>query len=81
MTAALILEAQPWKLVPGSHRLSLLHDLLEMVSRLLTGSSFPPMQGDGVPPSEAREFCDWLGSPHAPLLPHTSYSVCALGDT
>lgn len=39
------------------------------------------VQGDGVPPSEARGFCDWLESGEAPLLPGTSYSVCALGDT
>ncbi|KAK9832619.1 hypothetical protein WJX81_004423 [Elliptochloris bilobata] len=38
-------------------------------------------QGDGVPPSEARDFCDWLASPAAPCLPSTHFSVCALGDT
>lgn len=39
------------------------------------------LQGDGVPPSEAREFCDWLAGPAAPNLPDLYYSVCALGDT
>lgn len=39
------------------------------------------LQGDGVPPSEARGFCDWLESSAAPVLPTISYSVCALGDT
>ena len=34
-----------------------------------------------MPPSEAREFCDWLASPAAPRLPRTHFSVCALGDT
>lgn len=38
-------------------------------------------QGDGVPPSEAREFCDWLGGASAPRLPGLAFSVCALGDT
>lgn len=38
-------------------------------------------QGDGVPPSEAREFCDWLSGSSAPKLPSTAFSVCALGDT
>lgn len=38
------------------------------------------LQGDGVPPAEAREFCEWLqGTPgfqgQAP-----AFSVCALGD-
>lgn len=37
-------------------------------------------QGDGVPPTEARDFCDWLGSSAAPHLPNSSYAVCALGD-
>ena len=39
------------------------------------------VQGDGVPPSEAREFCDWLSGTSAPKLEHTAFSVCALGDT
>ena len=39
------------------------------------------IQGDGVPPSEAREFCDWLSDASAPKLEHTAFSVCALGDT
>jgi len=38
-------------------------------------------QGDGVPPSEARDFCDWLASPVAPRMERTHFSVCALGDT
>ena len=37
-------------------------------------------QGDGVPPGEAREFCDWLGSAAAPALAGLHFSVCALGD-
>jgi len=37
-------------------------------------------QGDGVPPNEAREFCDWLFAGKAGSLPSLSYSVCALGD-
>lgn len=37
-------------------------------------------QGDGVAPTEAREFCDWLGSDAAPALPSTPFAVCALGD-
>jgi sulfite reductase (NADPH) flavoprotein alpha-component len=38
-------------------------------------------QGDGVPPTEAREFCDWLtGGKAAPLPPTLAFSVCALGD-
>ena len=39
------------------------------------------LQGDGVPPIEAREFCDWLSGSSAPKLDHTHFSVCALGDT
>ena len=37
-------------------------------------------QGDGVPPTEAHQFCDWLASPAAPQLAGVSFSVCALGD-
>jgi sulfite reductase (NADPH) flavoprotein alpha-component len=37
-------------------------------------------QGDGVPPTEARPFCDWLASAAAPHLVTTHFSVCALGD-
>lgn len=37
-------------------------------------------QGDGVAPTEAREFCDWLGSDAAPALPSIPFAVCALGD-
>ena len=43
--------------------------------------------GDGVPPTEAREFCDWLAGPQAPRLGPAAegsapvhFSVCALGD-
>eukprot|EP00775_Hariotina_reticulata_P009416 gene9416-9581_t len=31
-------------------------------------------QGDGVPPSEARQFCDWLAEGAAGALPHLAYS-------
>lgn len=37
-------------------------------------------QGDGVAPTEAREFCDWLNGSSAPNLPNLKYSVAALGD-
>lgn len=37
-------------------------------------------QGDGVPPAEAREFCDWLQSAAAPRLEGNHFSVLALGD-
>jgi len=39
-------------------------------------------QGDGVPPAEAREFCDWLASSAVPdeALKGVNFSVCALGD-
>jgi sulfite reductase (NADPH) flavoprotein alpha-component len=40
----------------------------------------PPRQGDGVPPTEAREFCDWLFAGKAGPLGHLAYSVLALGD-
>ena len=38
------------------------------------------LQGDGVPPTEAREFCDWLEGDAAPALHTTQFAVCALGD-
>lgn len=38
------------------------------------------VQGDGVPPTEAREFCDWLFAGKAGPLQHLHFSVCALGD-
>ncbi|KAI8473830.1 MAG: sulfite reductase [Monoraphidium minutum] len=38
-------------------------------------------QGDGVPPTEAREFCDWLTAGGAGPLPDLPYAVLALGDT
>ncbi|EIE23365.1 hypothetical protein COCSUDRAFT_36399 [Coccomyxa subellipsoidea C-169] len=38
-------------------------------------------QGDGVPPSEAREFCDWLAGASAAKVAGLNFSVCALGDT
>lgn len=37
-------------------------------------------QGDGVPPTEARDFCEWLFNGKAPSLAHLQFSVCALGD-
>lgn len=39
-------------------------------------------QGDGVPPAEARGFCDWLDSSALQdgALSEVSFSVCALGD-
>ncbi|KAG2499912.1 hypothetical protein HYH03_002200 [Edaphochlamys debaryana] len=37
-------------------------------------------QGDGVPPTEARDFCEWLFAGKAGSLAHLSFSVCALGD-
>lgn len=37
-------------------------------------------QGDGVPPTEARDFCEWLMERKAGDLSHLKYSVCALGD-
>ncbi|GAX76992.1 hypothetical protein CEUSTIGMA_g4439.t1 [Chlamydomonas eustigma] len=37
-------------------------------------------QGDGVPPTEARDFCEWLFAGKAGDLSHLHYSVCALGD-
>lgn len=33
-----------------------------------------------MPPSEAREFCDWLDSPAAARLEGNHFSVLALGD-
>jgi hypothetical protein len=38
-------------------------------------------QGDGVPPTEARDFCDWLTAGTPGDLSHLRYSVLALGDT
>lgn len=35
----------------------------------------------GVPPTDAREFYDWLHSSNAPKLDHVQYSVMALGDS
>lgn len=37
-------------------------------------------QGDGVPPTEARDFCSWFLSDKAPQLNALPFSVCALGD-
>jgi len=37
-------------------------------------------QGDGVPPTESREFCDWVFAQGAGALPNLHYSVLALGD-
>lgn len=41
---------------------------------------FMALQGDGVPPTEAREFCDWVSSDAPTKLSGTQFSVCALGD-
>ncbi|GMH36378.1 hypothetical protein BSKO_04246 [Bryopsis sp. KO-2023] len=38
-------------------------------------------QGDGVPPPEARDFCDWLSAGSAGDLSDLNFSVCALGDS
>lgn len=40
--------------------------------------AFP--QGDGVPPTEARDFCEWLFAAKAGGLAHLKFSICALGD-
>lgn len=37
-------------------------------------------QGDGVPPTEPREFCEWLFAGNCGKLEGVHYSVCALGD-
>ncbi|GIL73126.1 hypothetical protein Vretimale_4732 [Volvox reticuliferus] len=37
-------------------------------------------QGDGVPPTEARDFCEWLFAGKAGILGHIKFAVCALGD-
>ena len=37
-------------------------------------------QGDGVPPAEAREFCDWLHSEAPGGMAGVCFSVLALGD-
>lgn len=34
-----------------------------------------------MPPSEARDFCDWLTAGKAGDLTGLPYAVCALGDT
>ena len=39
-----------------------------------------PIQGDGVPPAEARDFCDWLQSDAPAGMNETCFSVLALGD-
>lgn len=39
------------------------------------------VQGDGVPPSESRDFCEWLFAGKSGPLPNLHYSVCSLGDT
>ncbi|WIA38912.1 hypothetical protein OEZ86_005065 [Tetradesmus obliquus] len=53
------------------------YDLAGQQAALLCFST----QGDGVPPTEAREFCEWLTAGKAGPLPGLPYSVCALGDT
>ncbi len=37
-------------------------------------------QGDGVPPTEARGFCEWLFAGKAGDLSGLKFAVCALGD-
>ncbi|KAK9824028.1 hypothetical protein WJX72_007096 [[Myrmecia] bisecta] len=37
-------------------------------------------QGEGVPPAEARDFCEWFASDAAPRLEAVKFSVLALGD-
>eukprot|EP00798_Chlamydomonas_sp_ICE-L_P023032 gene23032-30226_t len=37
-------------------------------------------QGDGVPPTEARPFCEWLFAGNSGPLANLNFSVCALGD-
>ncbi|KAK9827800.1 hypothetical protein WJX74_002636 [Apatococcus lobatus] len=37
-------------------------------------------QGDGVPPAEAREFCEWLQGAPGLEAQTPNFSVCALGD-
>ncbi|GLC44408.1 hypothetical protein PLESTB_000472800 [Pleodorina starrii] len=37
-------------------------------------------QGDGVPPTEARDFCEWLFAGKSGSLAHIKFAVCALGD-
>ena len=37
-------------------------------------------QGDGVPPTEARDFCEWLFAGKAGQLGGLNYAVLALGD-
>eukprot|EP00210_Caulerpa_lentillifera_P002610 g2498.t1 len=37
-------------------------------------------QGDGVPPYEAREFCEWVFEGSMGDLSSTAFSICALGD-
>ncbi len=33
-----------------------------------------------MPPTEARDFCEWLFAGKAGSLAHLGFSVCALGD-
>ncbi len=37
--------------------------------------------GDGEPPDNAKTFWEFLSSVAAPKLPHTRFSICALGDS
>ncbi|XP_035692088.1 NADPH oxidoreductase A-like [Branchiostoma floridae] len=37
--------------------------------------------GDGVPPTDARDFCDWLLGTRDMEMSHLHYSVLALGDS
>lgn len=57
-----------------------MHHLLHSQVKESDGCDCHP-QGDGVPPTEAREFCEWLFKGGAGKLgAELAYSVCALGD-
>lgn len=38
-------------------------------------------QGEGVPPTAAESFYEWLHSARAPKLPELTFAVCGLGDS
>jgi len=52
-------------------------DLTKLQALLVACST----QGEGVPPTDARAFCQWLQGDKAPAVPELKFSVCALGDT